>query len=398
LRNPRYLSALGIAASLFLLSASAVVAQDGATLTVAQDGSGDHDTISAAIEAATDGDTILIAPGEYVENLYIDKPVTLRGVGAREDVRIEPDHDERQIRDMEPVGQVVVTVYVDGVDTTIEGLSIGGDVELVSIVLMGGSQVVRDIVTDGFIGIRGDATALVEDADIARIGTWGPNESVIRNNTVRDLIWLSEGSTGLAEGNLVLDQPIVVDTGADYDIVANTVRTSDGEPGIVVVDPGSRARISGNDVEGDWAGILVEFAGESLVEGNTIGGGELGVLVVETPTIIDGNTISEFSETGILIVGDGMIVEGNTVTGGRIGIHLENPDDFPPDVPAIEEPPRVIGNTIAEASHFGLVIDEASPVVSGNTICAGREPIKITGDSNPEFGTNEICDRDGAVE
>src|SRR5690606_6442954 len=44
-------------------------------------GNGGFDTIQAAIDAAVDGDTILIAAGTYAENLVVDKAVTLAGVG-----------------------------------------------------------------------------------------------------------------------------------------------------------------------------------------------------------------------------------------------------------------------------------------------------------------------------
>src|SRR5690606_20262660 len=44
-------------------------------------GNGGFDTIQAAIDAAVDGDTILIAADTYAENLIVDKAVTLVGVG-----------------------------------------------------------------------------------------------------------------------------------------------------------------------------------------------------------------------------------------------------------------------------------------------------------------------------
>ena len=63
MRSPRTASVAGMIVGLLAITASGVVAQEGATITVAQDGSGDHDTISAAVDAANAGDTVLIEPG-----------------------------------------------------------------------------------------------------------------------------------------------------------------------------------------------------------------------------------------------------------------------------------------------------------------------------------------------
>ncbi len=46
-----------------------------ATLTVRQNGTGDHSTIGAALSYANDGDTILIGPGTYSESLVVSKSV-----------------------------------------------------------------------------------------------------------------------------------------------------------------------------------------------------------------------------------------------------------------------------------------------------------------------------------
>ena len=61
-----------------LLTAPNVFAQ----ITVEQDGSGDHTTITAAISAAPDGSTILIGPGTYAEGpiSFLGKELTLDGV------------------------------------------------------------------------------------------------------------------------------------------------------------------------------------------------------------------------------------------------------------------------------------------------------------------------------
>src|SRR5262245_26174695 len=46
-------------------------------------------TIQAALDAAADGDTVIVAPGTYVENLNITRPVTLRSSAGAESTTID---------------------------------------------------------------------------------------------------------------------------------------------------------------------------------------------------------------------------------------------------------------------------------------------------------------------
>ena len=63
---------------LFLLSLLLFSAAFPQTITVKQDGTGDFTTIQAAVDSAQNGDTVLVWPGVYVENILIyDKSITL---------------------------------------------------------------------------------------------------------------------------------------------------------------------------------------------------------------------------------------------------------------------------------------------------------------------------------
>ncbi len=58
----------------------------GATYQVNQDGSGDSTTIQAAIDAAVNGDVIVVHPGTYYENIHFDgKNITLRSVDPEDE-------------------------------------------------------------------------------------------------------------------------------------------------------------------------------------------------------------------------------------------------------------------------------------------------------------------------
>lgn len=62
------------------------------TLTVDGGGGGDYTTIQDAVDAAEDGDTILVSVGTYLENVEVDVIVTITGDGM-EDTIIDGDDD-----------------------------------------------------------------------------------------------------------------------------------------------------------------------------------------------------------------------------------------------------------------------------------------------------------------
>ena len=393
-RRPRHAQALALGLGGLLALAGVTTAQDGATLRVATDGSGDYPTIKVALAAAAPGDTILIAPGEYVGNLYIDKPVTLRGDGPRDAVTVVPDPAEPLFHRVETGERIAVAVEVADADATIEHLSIAETEGIVAgIVLDGGSPSVRDVVSPMTVGASGDSDALIVDSDLGRVLLNGPAvRATVRGNTVSDAILVQRGAAGLIEGNLILDHPLVIVDEGRAEIIGNTVRPAEGELGILLEWSGDSMIARDNVIEGGWQAIVVEHAQSAHVEGNTITDAAFGIVITESGGIVRDNAVSGASEVGILVSGNGTLAEGNTISGGRVGMIASTPNGYPPGAPRFDEPSRITGNSITGAAYYGLVINEASPVVSGNTICADREPVSFKGNARPQLGSNEICE------
>jgi len=207
-----------------------------------------------------------------------------------------------------------------------------------------------------------------------------------------DAVLVGMGSTAVLEGNRILELPVDVLEDSHLVAIGNTFQPAEGEPAIWVNWTGATAEIIGNHIEGAQTGVMVEHGAEARIEGNTIIDPGFGIHVVETGGVIRDNDISGASEVGILVSGNGINTEGNTVTGGRVGVIASMPNGYPPGAPRLDEPTRIEGNEIAGASHFGLLVNGAAPVVSGNTICAEREPLRLENDASPQLGTNEICE------
>ena len=382
-----------------MLSLAPGVMAQGDTISVSADGSADHETIGTAIEAAAAGDVILIAPGEYAENLVIDKPITLRGAGERDEVIVSPGVGMPARRDVPDTDEPIVThVFVDGVDATIENLSLVDDDERIQagLMLTGGEPVIRDVVSPRIIGVNGDIDATIEGSDLGRIILMGADATMTaRDNSISDGLIVGMGSTAVVEGNLIIDWPIDVVDAAHLVATGNTFRPAEGAHAIWHDWAGGSVTAIDNVIEGGFIGIEVQHADELHLEGNSITGAEHGINVVESGGVIRDNTITDSVEEGILVSGNGTVVEDNAVVGGRIGIISSVPNGYPPGAPRWDEPSRFTGNDVRGASHFGVLINDAAPLISGNTICAGREPLKLEGKASPQLGTNEICEVEG---
>ena len=70
-----------LAAVALILCAALAVPASAATLTVGA--GGQFKTVQQAVDAAKPGDTVLVAPGTYTENVVVSKPLTITGNATR---------------------------------------------------------------------------------------------------------------------------------------------------------------------------------------------------------------------------------------------------------------------------------------------------------------------------
>ncbi len=137
----------------------------GATHVVAADGSGDFSTIGEAVAAASDGDTVLVKPGEYAEALVIDKDITVAGDGPREDIVITFQEGGPHRGPRRRV-LVYVTDQVRETPTRPSGpepVPSGAPVDSVAVLVTGGAPQLEDL------AIAGAAEADVDDRDAPKV-------------------------------------------------------------------------------------------------------------------------------------------------------------------------------------------------------------------------------------
>ncbi len=280
-------------------------------------------TIQSAITAAASGDTILVCPGTYQEELFIDKSLTLRGIGSPVPVIEAPA--TLTTRTLEPGRTLQAIIFVTGpVTVTIERFLIDGrgvgntNTRLTGITYFQASGAIRNCeikrVRGTPLGTTAGGQYGLPIVVTHEFDTVVPHDVAIESNLIHDY-----EKTGIVCNEL----------GAVCHIVGNTVIGSGptsvtGQNGISV-GFGARAEVIGNVITdnfftgpgADAAGILLFGVGHNPFTNSILG-----------PTLVKGNTVTE-NEVGIAIAGGAfgfpyfsksVSVLENDISGNNVGI------------------------------------------------------------------------------
>lgn len=150
-----------------------------AEVVVDDDGPSDVDTIGTALAIAAPGDTILVMPGTYDENLVVTKNVTLTGYGATIDGRVDVVAD----------GVTVEGFTITGASSgaRVDGIHVGGGTDTVERI------VVRNVTIEG---LRNGGTT--ESVEGIQIFASHPLDGVLIDNvTIRDVVQPVAGADGI---------------------------------------------------------------------------------------------------------------------------------------------------------------------------------------------------------
>jgi hypothetical protein len=162
-----------------LMPTAKQAADDAMTHIVAQDGSGEYPTISAALAAAADGYTILVRPGTYDEAIVLDKAVTIAGNAKRGPVVVQPS-----------TGSAAFTLA--GSTGTLSGLTLRGPLGIISV--LGGAPTLRDLHFES-VGLPSDV-----GPGLPAISILTGSSAIVSGNTI------TGGTTGLS---IVDSTPVV---------------------------------------------------------------------------------------------------------------------------------------------------------------------------------------------
>lgn len=312
------MKALALVAALVLVAAPATAAR---TWTVGAAGA-DFPLISPALAAAADGDTILVGPGVYRENLVLHRRVSivghgsplLFGLGTGSVIRILAPGCEIRGLVIEGSG----TGETNDMDAAVQVASSGNRIVdntmrrvFYGVVIGAPDNEVADNRITGFLdlpfGRRGDGIYVYRSR----------SARVLRNHIVgqRDGIYFQYAPGGIAEGNLVEASRYGLHVMFANDIVVrgNTFRRSSVGANLM---ESRRIRIEDNNIEHNRGasaiGLALKGCDDSMVRGNLLSDNARGLQVDGSSrnTFADNRLL--YNDTAVLLVAS---AEQNVFTG-----------------------------------------------------------------------------------
>ncbi len=305
-----------------------------------------YTTIQAAINAASSGDIIEVAAGNYNERLNISKSLTLKGA----QYGVDPT----------PAGVRTNPSAESVVDLT--GLPVANPNVLVEI-----PSGVTNVILDGFTLI-GSPTIYYADESVIRC--WDDNITISNNIVNGYYSILLKGSD-----NLTVDQNRIVANKAGITIQPNTATNAALTNNIIAIGTSpasdnsgiyltatSNTTISGNTVNGFATGRGI--GGSNLtnitLSSNKLSGNRDGISFFGNTTFItiQDNDLSNSTRYGINIKGQDIDITKNQITNnGDVGIYIDKHT-------LTTERVTVNCNNISNNTNYGLYVNTANVTIT----------------------------------
>jgi hypothetical protein len=335
-------------------------------------------TIQSAVNASGPGTTILVCPGNYPEQVSINKALTLKGVQSGTldaAIIVAPaggtvtntsslatgNPIAAQVLVMDTTGVNISNITIDGNNNLITGCALN----LVGLFYRNASgvvdhaAVVNQALTADLNGCQsglaifaqsgsgGKSKVTISDCHVQNYQKNGitGNELGTTLNVVENTVVGQGSTTGSAENSIQLG------FGAKGSVIANTTIDDVWAPD-TIADPGDAA-----------AGILVYASSGVIVAGNTVGNTQTGIAFVSDPAVgnADNGTIT-FNKVSATHIFDGIDLcsNSNTVSNNFINGSDESAIHVDSSCGAVKNN-RVSGNTINKACAGILIGTAAGP-------------------------------------
>jgi len=342
-----------------------------------------YPTIQAAIDAAKEGETVIVNPGTYNEHVKITKSLKLLGSGRKSVI----------------VGNGVghtIEILRGVTNVTLAGFAVKGSRwPLLAGIYIGGidNTVKENLITDHYYGVF----------------MWDSSGNTLRNNNLTSNrynleVWgltLSHFLHDIDDSNTVDGKPV-------YYWINKQAGQVPNDAGYVAIVNSTNITMKDLTLSNNGQGLLLAYATNLVVQNVTCFNNIRGIhMVLSNNNILVENNVSKNAESGFLLVtSSNNDIHGNNVTYNKWGIHLsysplllargqENiirdnkvTNNYEAIVLSASENNRISGNKIIKNEHYGLMLGFSSDnnIVLENIIMSNKYGIWIDSSSH-----NFIC-------
>jgi len=343
-----FVSFFFLTALLIVLSSLTWENAEGSTITVDDDGEADYRTIQEAINSAGTGDTILVLEGTYLENVVVNRTVTLTGNDSANTIIDGERKDDVVIINVDGVSMSHFTVTASGGYSNKDGILVeSDDNEIFDTVVInngngiylfgaGGNSIHDNILKGNNYGIQavGESDGNVISGNNC---TENRNSDIIIRASEENRVcenYCGSGSIYLvdADHNTVTDNNAmrgVILERSRYNTIERNNCSSNSDDGILVSEFCRYNTITGNTCSfNQGSGIRVHQSPFNTMEENScFSNNEYGISVSDTRnTTLSGNTcgkngnadIALLASTQLTLTGNRMLGLGVLITGATL--------------------------------------------------------------------------------
>lgn len=281
-------------------------------------------SLAEAVAEAQPGDRIELHPGTYQAEVIIDKDIAIEGVGARDEIIVEPLPlaEGERLTDRRRV-----LFRIDHAAAILRGFTLLGSDHGTAVLIDGGAPTLEDLLID-------------PAGDMATSGPNQPREAMevrdggsptIRDSVLKSLAHIDDGATPTFEGvEFRLGCLHVQGKGTSPSVRASSFVGSDCPGFSISVADGAHVSVAAGDIDSrpGQAGIRVANDGSSAdITGTSISGGAEGVLVGPGATVTFQRSNAQEAAVGIKVQDGELTITAGALVDNTIGLQVSG-DSF----------------------------------------------------------------------
>ena len=322
--------------------------------------------IQWAVDNATDGDTIIVRDGTYVENVKINKRLTIRSENGPANCVVQAADPQWNVFE-------VTADYVNITGFTVTGAyrrwNAGIFLDDSDYCNISDNNIMNNDYGIRFYSFSNNNT-IINNNITNNIYLYSSNNNIIANNNIKE-VYLEYSFNNNIINNNVTDS--ISHFSSDYNIIR------DNNVNYIRLYSSNNSIVQDNNVGNSYQGILIQYSSNNSIIGNNVSNCGCGIdLSSSSNNIITGNNVFSNNNQGIYIDSNNNTITNNKVNDNERGIWLSYSSDN-----------TLTNNTIINNTYYGISFSNCNEnIIEYNIINLNGKGIDISSSNNTNIINN----------